>query len=212
MLFLGVTGRLHPLFALIGAAIPISMRLIPWLTRGAQLASVYRFLRNAGFGAAIPTGNRGQGPQSSEITTRFIHMMLFHDTGMMDGTVLEGQFKDRKLSQLELTQLQSLLQECQGDADSCNLLMAFLDREHEGWQADGPYADSPGPRPQDDTSMTETQALDILGLNDDASKDEIVNAHRRMMQKMHPDRGGSTYLAAKINAAKDYLVKSRGKT
>jgi hypothetical protein len=211
LVFLGVTGRLHPLVALIGAAIPLSMRLIPWLTRGAQLASLYRFLRNAGFGAAIPTGSSGKGPQSSEITTRFIHMVLFHDTGMMDGTVLEGQLKDHKLSQLELGQLQGLFQECKQDADSCNLLMAFLDREHEGWQDAGPHENT-HQRSQDDTSMTEAQALDILGLDENASRDDIVNAHRRMMQKIHPDRGGSTYLAAKINGAKDFLLKSRGKS
>ena len=58
--------------------------------------------------------------------------------------------------------------------------------------------------------MSESQALDILGLKEDAIKEDIIQAHRRMMQKVHPDRGGSTYLATKINAAKVLLIKIRG--
>ncbi len=58
--------------------------------------------------------------------------------------------------------------------------------------------------------MSESQAIDILGLKDDATKEDVIQAHRRMMQKVHPDRGGSTYLATKINAAKEILVKIRG--
>ena len=208
LLFLGITGRLHPLFAVVGAMLPFLSRLIPWLTRGAQLASLYKFLKNTGLGAAIP-GAAANAPQSSEITSRYIHMVLFHDTGMMDGTVLEGSFKDAKLSQLELSQLAELLRECQQDSDSGNLLTAYLDREHEGWRANHAGADNP---PSNDSDMTEAQALDILGLSDDATPDDIVSAHRRMMQKMHPDRGGSTYLAAKINGAKELLITIRGKS
>ena len=62
-------------------------------------------------------------------------MILSHDTGMMDGTVLEGRYKDSKLSQLELDQLNILWEELRNDADSANLLAAYLDREHEGWQS-----------------------------------------------------------------------------
>ena len=54
--------------------------------------------------------------------------------------------------------------------------------------------------------MDRHTALEILGLEEGASKDEIVQAHRRLMQKMHPDRGGSDFLAKKINAARDFLL------
>ena len=133
-------------------------------------------------------------------------MVLFHDTGMMDGTILEGQFKDTKLSQLELVRLKELLREIGNDADSSNLLTAYLDREHKAWRSG---EESTEPSSSSD-NMSESQAIDILGLEDDATKEDVIQAHRRMMQKVHPDRGGSTYLATKINAAKEMLIKIRG--
>ena len=199
LLFLGATGRLNPLYAVFGAVFPFLVRSASLIMRGAQFASVFRTLK-AAMGA-----NVGPPPQTSEISSRYIHMILFHETGMMDGTVLEGQFKDTKLSQLELDQLKELLREIGNDADSSNLLTAYLDREHTAWRPDDARTETfTG---SDD--MSALQALDILGLKEDATKEEIVQAHRRMMQKVHPDRGGSTYLATKINAAKDLLTKIR---
>ncbi len=167
--------------------------------QGAQFAAVFRTMK------AAMGGNVGPPPQASEISSRYIHMVLFHETGMMDGTILEGQFSQAKLSQLELGQLKALLQEIGNDADSANLLTAYLDREHEGWQAGEERAQTFN----SNTDMSESQALDILGLNDDATTEDIIQAHRRMIQKVHPDRGGSTYLATKINAAKDLLINLR---
>ena len=133
-------------------------------------------------------------------------MVLFHDTGMMDGTILEGQFKNTKLSQLELRRLKELLREIGNDADSSNLLTAYLDREHEAWRS----GEESTELSSSSGNMSESQAIDILGLKDDATKEDVIQAHRRMMQKVHPDRGGSTYLATKINAAKEMLIKIRG--
>lgn len=205
LLFLGLTGRLHPVAALIGAALPFITRMMSLLTRGAQFASMVRFLRTMGMGGATAAG--ANAPSTSEIHSKYIHMVLFHDTGMMDGTVLSGSCKDLKLSQMELTQLIDLLAEIRDDADSSNLLAAYLDREHEGWQSDHQSR----PPPVENGDMAEDQALDILGLDAGAGRDDIIQAHRRMMQKIHPDRGGSTYLAAKINAAKDFLLARRSK-
>ena len=133
-------------------------------------------------------------------------MVLSHETGAIDGTVLEGLFKESKLSQLTLAQLVELLEEIQHDQDSKNLLVAYLEREYPDW-VKGPGTDAP--QSTSDTAMDEAQALDILGLERSANKEDVVRAHRKMMQKMHPDRGGSTYLAAKINAAKELLLKKR---
>lgn len=146
-----------------------------------------------------------QGPtpgQSSTVETRFVRMTLDHDTGAMDGDILEGRFRGRRLEQLDLQQLIELWRECQAeDAQSAAVLEAFLDRAHgEGWRrASGAGPDAGG-------AMTREEALEILGLEPGASREEIHEAHRRLMQKLHPDHGGSNYLAAKINQAKELLL------
>ena len=204
LLYLGLTGRLHPIAAVLGAALPFLARMVGLITRGAQFATMFRTLRAMGLGTGTP-GGAANAPAQSEIKSKYIHMVLFHDTGMIDGTVTSGQFSNLKLSQLELPQLTELLRETQTDQDSYNLLIAYLDREHEGWQH-GEEFDRPAASNEE---MDEARALDILGLDRDATREDIISAHRRMMQKMHPDRGGSTYLAAKINAAKEFLVEKK---
>ena len=203
ILFLAFTGKLNPLFGVLGAALPFLSRAIGLAIQGMQFAAIFRGIKRTvlGKGPSAP-------PAKSEIHSRFIHMVLFHDTGEMDGTVLEGQFKDARLSSLSLEQLLALLTEVSSDADSQNLLHAYLDREHEDWNADASYQEAPASDGAGE--MDEAQALDILGLEQGASPDDVKEAHKRMMQKVHPDRGGSTWLAAKTNAAKDYLLTLYG--
>jgi hypothetical protein len=199
LLFLGVTGRLHPLFALVGAVLPFLTRMLPWVGRGTQAFSLFKYLRQTFTGSSGSTA----GPDQSEITTRFLHVVLIHDTGMMDGSVLEGSLQGSQLTDLNPDQLQTLMEECRVDRDSLNVLQAYLDREHPGWQGSGRQNEN---QTFESGEMTDQQALEVLGLDQGASKEDIINSHRRLMQKMHPDRGGSTYLAARINQAKDKLL------
>lgn len=208
LISLGLSGRLHWLFALLGAALPFIVRSLPIILRLVSAASILKWLRRAGGlgGFAMPGrgGAAASSGQQSELNTRFLAMVLDHDTGDMDGQVLEGSFKGSKLSDLSLTDLLSLREVCREDSDSLNVLEAWLDRAHPDW------ADAGDDTRQQDFSETgnldEHQAREILGLKPDAGKKEIVEAHRRLIQKLHPDHGGSSYLAARINEAKRVLL------
>jgi len=147
------------------------------------------------------------GADSSSINTRFLKMSLEHESGDMDGEVLEGKFKGAKLSVMTIEELLDLAQECHRDSDSLQVLEAYLDRSQPQWR-DNAEAQQGQANSQtvSETVLDRSTALEILGLHDSATEDEIVQAHRRLMQKMHPDRGGSDYLAKKINAARDYLL------
>ena len=153
-----------------------------------------------------------QGPspgQASEVETRFFKMTLDHDSGVMTGLVKEGRFRDRALEDLSMEELVALWAECRAeDAQSAAVLEAYLDRTQgdASWREAAGRAGA-GPRPPSgEGAMTQEEAYEILGLQPGASPEEIHDAHRRLMQKIHPDRGGSNYLAAKINQAKDLLL------
>ena len=200
LLLLVVTGRAHWITAVFAAFLPFLRALVPLLS---NLPLLKRIL--AGIGAA-KSKSQPSGGQSSSVQSRYIRMTLEHDTGDMDGEILEGQFKGRKLSDLGLEDLLQLLQECQQDEESTALLQAYLDRVYEdewrqeaGAQQHNKAADKPD-------EMTKDEALEILGLSSGASEKQIIEAHRRLMQKLHPDRGGSAYLAATINLAKKTLL------
>lgn len=199
LLFLGFTGRLHPLFALVGAILPFIVRMLPWIGRGTQAFSLFKYLRQAFTSAS----SSSTGPDQSEIKTRFLHVILIHSTGMMDGSVLEGSLEGSQLTDLNIEQLQALMDECRVDRDSLNVLQAYLDRDHPEWRGQSGNNEN---QAFESGEMTRQQALEVLGLNPDATRDDIIAAHRKLMQKMHPDRGGSNYLAARINQAKDELL------
>jgi hypothetical protein len=200
LLVLAATGRLHWLFAVLGAGVAMVLRLLR-LMPAIPLPLLQRLFSGL-FGQ-----HRQRGPaagQGSSVQTRFLRMHLDHDSGEMDGEVVEGRFRGRGLGTLTLGELLALLNECRADTQSVTVLEAYLDRMHPDWR-DSTDADD-ARRHAADGVMTEHEALEILGLEAGASRDEIIAAHRRLMQKLHPDRGGSDYLAAQINAAKDFLL------
>jgi hypothetical protein len=138
-------------------------------------------------------------------------MTLDHDSGEMTGVVRRGSFEGAHLDDLGLSDLLSLWQECRSeDPQSAAVLEAYLDRQHaETWRdaAEERFGGAGARRPADGGAMSQEEALEILGLENDPGEADIIDAHRRLMQKVHPDHGGSNYLASKINEAKDLLLK-----
>lgn len=167
-----------------------------WLLNGQGIGS----WGNIGGPRRSPSG------QASRVVTEHLEMELDHSTGAMHGRVLKGFFAGRNIEDLRPVELAHLWQDCRyTDPASAQLVEAFLDRIHPTWREDMARAEQERPRGPDGR-MTVEEALDILGLSPGADEAAIRQAHRELMLKLHPDRGGSTYLAAKINEAKDTLL------
>ena len=177
------------------------------ITIGATFMAI-RAMSRAGAGAG-GFGGHSHGGQSSEVTTDTLRMELDHRTGELDGEVLSGRFGGRSLASLGLSDLLELMAECQReDPRSVALLETYLDRRAPDWRSHvaGDASDGQGDATAGPGAMDEATAWSILGLAPGASADEIKAAHRRLMTKLHPDHGGSSYLAAQLNQAKDYLL------
>jgi hypothetical protein len=211
-----LSGRLNPVFAALAAAVPVLFRVLNLLQLLPGLQRVLQQLGLIGPGpaAGAPGGSAaGSGGQQSSIRTRYLDMTLDHATGTLDGMVREGPFAGQRLSALALPQLLRMLELYQdSDARSASVLTAYLDREHgDDWRdaaaaGAGAGSGAGGGTQATARGMTKEDAWSILGLEPGASADAIRAAHRRLMQRLHPDRGGSDYLAAQINAAKDLLL------
>jgi DnaJ-domain-containing protein 1 len=134
-------------------------------------------------------------------------MELDHDSGRMTGRVLAGRQQGAALDTLGRAALLDLFGEI--DRDSRELLAAYLDRREPGWrehaQDDAGAGSAAGP--PGGGKMTEKEAYQILGIEPGADADAITRAHRSLMKKLHPDQGGTTYLAARVNEAKDVLLR-----
>jgi len=176
-------------------AIPMAM-LASWLLWGST---------SGPWGAGRASKTPGQ---TSRIVTDHLEMELDHDTGEMRGRVLKGLFRDRDIESLSPADMALLWQDCRNtDPRSAQLIEAYLDRIHPSWREDMARGESDMSRGSDGR-MTVKEAFEILGLKASAGEEEIRRAHRDLMLKLHPDRGGSTYLAAKINEAKDVALEA----
>ena len=159
-----------------------------------------------------------RGGQSSTVATDFLRMTLDHDTGTMTGTVLRGRFAGLRIEEMGQGELIDLLRECRAqDEESARLLEAYLDRLHPDWRDElagggtGSTGGGSGAVPPSGGDMTLAEAYAILGLSPGASSQEIKEAHHRLMIKLHPDHGGSDYLATQINRARDLVLGARRK-
>jgi len=161
------------------------------------------------------SGRKSSPGQQSEITTRYLHMVLDHDSGEMTGIVLEGPQKGVDLTTLNFIQLVEIYELLETeDGEGATLLAAYMERMHAAKWADshaggasGSGANAGGSAAGPDNAMTPDEARKILGLSTRATAAEIKAAHKKLMKKMHPDQGGSTYLASKINRAKEILLE-----
>ena len=155
-------------------------------------------------------GRRTKAPgQTSEIQTVILRMQLDHDSGAMTGDVLAGPFAGRALASLSREEVLSMLIDCRsGDPQSAALLEAYLDHRHPDWRETVAAAAGDGKRAEPSAAgpMTPQEAREILGVGPKDGSEEIRAAWRGLMKRNHPDSGGSGYLAAKINEAKDVLL------
>ncbi len=199
---------------LAGLVIGVAVRGAWWLLPMAAAAPMLwrRFGRGIrgwpGMGGGAPS--RGK---SSDVETAYLRMSLDHDSGTIVGEVLEGQFAGRKLSDLAFEDLLALLTECGAeDPQSASLIEAYLDRvEGKDWRERASESGHSYEAPRTGGArMSRDEAYEILGLKPGATDEEVKEAHRRLMLKIHPDQGGSNYLATKINQAKDVILESLG--
>ena len=189
LVLLTAIGRLPWVFGIVGGLLPLLGVVL-----GAR-----RQRRDGRWNEREPSGRQ------SVVETRFLRMTLDHDTGEMSGEVLAGRFAGATFDALSQEQLVELLNSLAGEDDeSVALLSAYLDRTYgTDWQeASRGDANSDGLFGE----MTRSDAYAILGLEEGASREQIIAAHSRLIQRLHPDRGGSTFLAGKINQARDLLL------
>jgi hypothetical protein len=168
--------------------------------------SILRFGR---LGPFMLGGRGGEVSESniSKVRSAYFAMELDHDTGSVSGRVVAGQFRGNDLIDLGEMETRALFAEIEGDADSERLLESWLDANRAGWREY--FAEASGP--EQTASMPadpDAEAYAVLGLAPGATADEVKAAHRELMKSLHPDHGGSSYLAAKINEARAQLLKS----
>jgi hypothetical protein len=195
---------------------------LAFITIAATIMAI-RAIRRGRRGADPMDGGHGPAGDPVEVETDLLRMRLDRVSGDVNGSVKTGRFAGRDLGSLERADLLDLLSEMQRvDTQSSSLLEAYLDRRFPDWRepgargADGGRAGGgwgggrQGGSARAGDDMDEAEALQILGLEPGAAPDEIRQAHRRLMAKLHPDSGGSNFLAVQINRAKDLLLGKVG--
>lgn len=191
-LLLVITGRAHWLSAAIAGLLPALKGLFATALRAAPLLKFWGKASSTAFGV------EGIGPT---LRTQHLEIKINLTNGSMDGTVRTGTYAGDRLSSLSQEQLNQVLAHYRdNDRESALLLNAYMARRFSNFQ------DSNGTPPPSPATDNDEEAWQILGLQAGANREDIIKAHKRLMQKLHPDRGGNDYLAAKVNAARDQLL------
>lgn len=184
-LILVATGRMHWLGAGLAALIPLGKLLVGLGIRALPIVQILSRFKTS----------------PSQFRTDALMVEINFATKHMDGEVLQGEYAGKRLSELNPEQLQTLAEQLRSThRESFVLLQAYLLRNSAGSQSKEDY------QANSFSDISNDEAYKLLGLEPNAPKDDVIKAHKRLMQRLHPDRGGSDYLAAKINAAKDQLV------
>ena len=190
ILLLVVTGHMHWLGAVVAGLLAFVRQNMGLLVRFSPLIAQILRTRTSGSGT----------PGISTVSTRLLQMSLNHATGKLSGSVLTGEFMGRLLDELSKPELDRLLEWCEhNDTDSARLLDSYLVNRFGGTSTHS------GTAGRNSGDMNVEEALQVLGLTGTPTKDEITRAYRKVMQQLHPDRGGSEYFAAKVNQAREVL-------
>ncbi len=188
-----------------------------WLVMAASQKSSQRRSFNVFTGRAASRGGSARASGVSRVRSAVIEMELDHATGVISGTVLAGPEEGKSLNRLSRMQCETLRGLClRDDPEGARLLEAYLDRRFPGWRAASKgEPDTWGRRPAvaaRSGAMTEDEAYEVLGLRKGATRDDVVRSHRSLIKKLHPDQGGSTDFAARVNEAKDVLMRRHNST
>ena len=197
VLFATIIGR-SPAIAGVLAGILGALKLF-----GVQL------LRNFPFFSRILLknfGNAGKGIHQFE--SQYIQLSFDARQRRLELAIIGGQFKNRLITDLSESEKSLFEQELANDIKSQYLYRAYQlqgsfkadgqRKQEQQYQADATKTHLP---------MDRHQAAEILGVSSNASRDEVRLAHKQLMQKLHPDKGGNAYLASFINQAKDKLLE-----
>jgi hypothetical protein len=192
--FTGIKGEL-------AVAVPLGIfgaGLLGWSPFGTGFGNI---------GAMFGGGAQRSPGQTSRVRSQFLDMSLDHDSGGLEGQIVAGPYAGHSLAEFDLPQLTAMIPGF--DAESVSLLEGYLDRRFPAWRQDAQGNTAGGQsRPAASGKMTDEEAYQILGLQPGAGRADIGRAHRALMKKLHPDQGGSTYLAARVNEAKDTLLRT----
>jgi hypothetical protein len=192
--FTGIKGEL-------AVAVPLGIfgaGLLGWSPFGTGFGNI---------GAMFGGGAQRSPGQTSRVRSQFLDMSLDHDSGGLEGQIVAGPYAGHSLAEFDLPQLTAMIPGF--DAESVSLLESYLDRRFPAWRQDAQGNTAGGQsRPAASGKMTDEEAYQILGLQPGAGRADIGRAHRGLMKKLHPDQGGSTYLAARVNEAKDTLLRT----